>query len=185
MTHAPDETDEDPNAQPGDETRIVPFSAEVLNSPALEGRVALRKLASLPWIKEHGSSSLRKAERGGAGVKKQLAHERVAHEFGWGYEAEFATRVLYGRIQSEGDCPAITETFWHFDRLQALNVFPEDVFEAKYLHVDVGKPTARQGTGIIVRQTSAPWVPRGHLLFAFIALFNPTTGDFEPAQNPF
>ncbi len=185
---APDtenDDDERSDVQPGDETRIVPFSAAVLNSPALAGRIALRQAHYRDWIREHGSSCLRKAERNGAGFKKQLAHERVAHEFGWTYEAQFATRVLYGRLQSEEDSPPVTETFWHVDRLRVLNIFPEDIYEAKYIHVDVGKPTARQGAGIILRQTSAPWVPRGHLVFAFIALFNDKTGDFEAAQNPF
>ncbi len=185
MSHAPEPEEEPADSQPGDETRIVPLSPEVLASPALAGRIALRKMPFREWIREHGSSTLRKGERNGAGIKKLLSHERVAHEFGWTFEVEFATRLLYGRLLDEGDCPPITETFWFVDRMRVMNVFPEDVYEAKYIHIDVGKPTARQGAGIILRQTSAPWVPRGHLVFALIASFNPATGDFEDAQNPF
>ena len=43
---------------------------------------------------------------------------------------------------------------------------------------------AQEGVGMILRETSALWVPKGHLIFAIIAEFNPSTQTWQAAENP-
>jgi hypothetical protein len=37
---------------------------------------------------------------------------------------------------------------------------------------------------MICRQTSAPWIPGGHIVFAIVATFDPKTKTWNHAANP-
>ncbi|HMU80404.1 MAG TPA: HAD hydrolase family protein [Microthrixaceae bacterium] len=64
-------------------------------------------------------------------------------------------------------------------------LFPEDRFETAYLQVEPEHGKRREGIGIVVRETSASWLPPGHLVFALVAEFKKRKGLWLPAQNPF
>lgn len=164
------------------ETRIVPLSAEARNSPALQKRIKIRTMTAEEFIEHHGSGTLRKCARIGFAWKKQYLEERIAYEFGYEFRCLPRTRVTFNDPISEGDESAITETAWHIERYMTLSVFPEDAFEAKYLTVDI-EGVRSEGVGMVVRTTSAPFIPDGNLVFSIIT--HCITGGWTPARNPF
>lgn len=165
------------------ETKIVPISDVVLFSRALDGRVALRRMSADEWVDRYASGTLRKNKRVGMSWRPQYLEERTAFEFGWTFWCVQRSRVTFGDAITEQDNHAVTEAGWHIDRYIALSVFPEDRFEAKYVQVeqDGGR---REGIGIVVRQTSAPWVPEGYIVFAIVAEYRPRKQRWKRAQNP-
>lgn len=158
-----------------------PF-ASILGS--MLNRMQLRFMSADEWINEHASGTLRKNKRLGFAWNDQYVHERVAYEFGWCFEAVPASRVMWGRPYTEGDCHAITEAGWHIERYLQLKLFPEDYYEAKYLQVEYPDGSTKEGIGIVVRQTSAKWVGQGKLVFAIVAEYNKEDGSWT-ATNPF
>ncbi len=154
-------------------TRIVPISAEVLGSPALARRLAVRQLSVDAWIDAHASGTLRKNKRLGCTFLEQYRHERAAFEFGWPFECYPRSRVMYGDAYTMGDCKPITEAGWHLDRLITLWPFPEDLWDVKYVAITDGHGTTeREGIGAVLRQTSAEWVPAGFLVAGIVAEYD-------------
>lgn len=167
------------------ETEVVSISGAVLESPALAERLYIREMSADEFIEEKGSGTLRKNKRIGFAWRSQYLHERVCYEFGYKFEILPRTQVVCNDAITDGDCKPLTEAGWHIERYLALNVFPEDYFETKYMLVEGRNGKRKEGVGIIVRQTSAPWIPKGHIVFAIIAEHSKTLGDFRPAENPF
>ena len=167
------------------ETEVVPISQGVLDSPALSERLYIREMSADEFIEEKGSGTLRKNKRIGFAWRSQYLHERVCYEFGYGFEILPRTQVVCNDAITDGDCKPLTEAGWHIERYMSLNVFPEDYFEAKYLLVENRDGSRKEGVGIIVRQTSAPWVPKGHIVFAIVAEHSKTLRNFRDARNPF
>lgn len=164
-------------------TEIVPLSTEIQACKALAKRVSIRTMDGDAWIEKHGSGTLRKNKRIGMSYRDQYLKERVAYEFGYGFEILPRTRVEWGVAITEGDCHAVTEAGWHIERYLEMSIFPEDYFECKHISVstEMGK---RSGIGIICRQTSAPWIPAGYRVFAIVAQVD-KTDHYLPAVNPF
>lgn len=154
---------------------------------SLARRVHRRLMSDEEFIKQHASGTLRKNKSIGFSWRKQYLHERIAYEFGWAFEIIPKSRVQFGDPITEGDCQPVTEAGWHIERYLDFSIFDEDYFEAKYLTVDYegNHKTKREGVGIIVRKTSAPFVPVGHIVFAIVAEFDPIKNQFLPAVNPF
>lgn len=167
------------------ETVIVPVSQDVIDSPALAERLYIREMPADEWIEEKGSGTLRKNKRIGFAWKSQYLHERVAYEFGYCFEALPKTQVTFNDPITDADCKPLTEAGWHIERYMSLKVFPEDRFETKYIQVEDRDGSRREGVGILVKQTSAPWVPRGYLVFAIVAEHSKTLKNFRDARNPF
>lgn len=147
-------------------------------------RIAVRMMSESEFIETHASGTLRKNKRLGFTSRSQYLHERAAFEFGYAFECTARNRVTFGDPFTEGDCKPLTEAGWHIDRYLTMSIFPEDYFEPKYIIVEDSDGSRREGVGIIVRQTSAPWVPSGFLVFAIIAEFNKAKGEWLPAVNP-
>jgi hypothetical protein len=166
------------------ETRVVPMHPELAACGAMARRVGVRTMSDEAFVEHHASGTLRKNKRIGMAWREQYLSERTAYEFGWCFECLPRSRVTFGDAYTEGDEHAITEAGWHIERYLELAVFPEDQFEAKYLNVEYKDGVVREGIGIIVRQTSAPWVPGGHLVFAIVAEYDPAARGFKPAENP-
>ena len=167
------------------ETEKVPVSRDVRRSPALKRRLAVRLIDAETFIENHASGTLRKNKRIGMAWNAQYLEERVVYEFGWEFECQPRSRVTFGDAYSEQDAHAVTEAGWHIERYKELWPFPEDYFEAKYVNVEYGDGRRREGIGIIVRQTSAPFIPKGHLVFAIVAEFDPLAKRWRDAKNPF
>jgi hypothetical protein len=166
------------------ETQIVPVDERVIASPALARRLALRTLDADGFVERHASGTLRKNKRLGMVWREQYLEERIAYEFGWEFQCLPRSRVTFGDAFTEGDNHALTEAGWHIERYLELSVFPEDQLETKYVNVEYKDGTTREGVGLIVRQTSAGWVPTGHIVFAIVAAYDPVKQVWHPAQNP-
>lgn len=164
--------------------KFVSPLAEEMNNPsspyALRSRA--RFMSNQEFIENHGSGTLRKNSRLGFDHKKQMLHERTAFDFGYGFECVHESHVNWGVPITEGDCHPITEAGWHIDRYQFM-AFPGDEFEAKYLKIHTLSGD-REGVGIIVRKTSAPYVPAGFVVFALIAEVDLKKHDYNEANNP-
>ena len=149
------------------------------------GKVAaVRDLSADAWVETYASGTLRHAKALGLRWKSQYIEERTAFEFGWEFMCVPASRVTFGDVKAEGDCHAITELVWHTRRMQALHPFDGDVFEPKYFYLTEEGDVTTEGVGIWVKVTSAPWVPEGHMVFAFTAVYDKKTKDFLEPVNP-
>jgi hypothetical protein len=166
------------------ETKIVPIDSAVASCPPLGRLVAVRSMDADAFVEKHASGTLRKNKRIGMVWREQYLHERAAYEFGWAFECLPRSRVTFGDAYTEGDVKALTEAGWHIERYLELSVFPEDQFEAKYINVEYKDGAKREGVGIIVRQTSATFVPSGHLVFAIVAEFDAGAKSWRDAINP-
>lgn len=179
------------------ETRSVPcsYSSKTLaRLPiGIRNRVKERFMSAEDWIEIHGSGTLRKNKRIGMAWQVQYRHERLAYEFGYGFESLPKTQVCYNDAISEGDCHPVTEAGWFIERYMTLSVFSEDCFEVKYLIVEERDGSRREGIGIIVKQTSFD-VPKGNIIFAIVAKYKKgkrkkngkrKPGRFLPCKNPF
>lgn len=166
------------------ETVKVPLNEQVRACPALERRVALRRMEADEFIDRHASGTLRKNKRLGMAWRAQYLAERTAYEFGWGFECLPRSRVTFGDAYTEGDERALTEAGWLCERHITLATFPEDRYEVKYLNVDYGDDRRKEGVGLILRETSAGFVPDGHIVFAVVAEFDPVRKAWSAAHNP-
>ena len=160
-------------------------TVKVKPSKAMEKskRWKIRSMTADQFIDNHASGTLRKNRRIGMTWKQHYLHERVAFEFGYGFEILPASRIIFGDARSEGDCAAITEAGWFCERHMALSVFPEDHYEVKYIEIETDGHR-REGIGMVLRATSAPWIPDGNVVFAIVTEYDPFTHDFKKATNP-
>lgn len=166
-------------------TEIVPLSInenDILNYPSFIRRIMLRKMSASEWIDAHASGTLRKNKSLNFAWMDQYLSERIAYEFGWGFEIIPASRVTCGVPYTEGDCHSITEAGWHIERYITLQFFDEDVYTAKYIQVEYPDGTKKEGIGIVVEKTSAEWIGNGKIVFAIIAEYK---SSWLPASNPF
>jgi hypothetical protein len=107
-------------------------------------------------------------------------------ESGWSGASSTYTSARHTFVDAytEGDVKALTEAGWHIERYIELSTFPEDHFETKYLNVEYKDGTTREGVGMVVRQTSAQFIPGGHLVFAIVAEFDAVKKIWHDAVNP-
>lgn len=166
------------------ETRVVPVDESVTASPALARLLAIRTMEAEAFIERHASGTLRKNRRLGMVWREQYLEERVAYEFGWEFQCLPRSRVTFGDAYTEGDTPSLTEAGWHIERYLELCPYPEDRFETKYINVEYKDGRTREGIGLIVRQTSAAWIPAGHLVFAIVTEYDPVKKHWHEARNP-
>lgn len=151
----------------------------------IKKRIEIRFLSENDWIERHASGTLRKNKRLGFTYRSQYLHERVAYEFGWTFNLVPTSRVLWGAPFTEGDCKPITEAGWFAERYINLCIFSEDYFEVKYINITNPDDTITEGVGLIVRQTSAPWIGTNNSLYCIIAEFDNKTKKWLDARNPF
>lgn len=164
-------------------TELIAIPKEVLDSPAFAARLAARQISIEEFIETRGSGTLRKNKAIGMNVTSHALHERIAYEFGYFFEACPERFVTWGEPRSEGDCKPLTEAGWHTQRYAEMCLFPGDEMSCKYIQVEIDGEK-REGVGIVIRQTSAPWVPKGHMVFCIIAEYNVKKGHFKNAINP-
>src|SRR5262249_23627742 len=155
----------------------------IRNCPPLQRRVALRLMSAEEFIEKHASGTLRKNKHLGMVWRAPYLQESTAYEFGWGFECLPRSRVSFGGAFTEGDCQPITEAGWLCERYISLAIFPEDRCEVKYINVDYGEEK-KEGIGLIVRDTSASFIPDGHIVFGIVAEFDPLRKKWKQARNP-
>jgi hypothetical protein len=160
------------------QTSIIPLSEEVKSSPALQRIVALRFLSEEEFIERHATGTLRRNKRLGFAWKSQYLEERIAFEFGWGFQCQPRSRVTFGDAITEGDCRQITESGWIMERYLLRRPFPEDRFQVKYIKYD-SHHQIHEGVGLILFETSAPFIPTGSVVYSIVAVYNPIKKDFD------
>ena len=165
------------------ETSRVEMSARERAMPA----GSIRCTSESEWIDAFASGSLQKSRHLGFAYRSLYLQERCAHDFGWTFRALPRTRVTFGDALMEGDCPPLTEACWFASRLIARNAFPDsDRYELKYIktyRTEITDSAEAEGVGVIVRTSSADWIPLGYLVFAIIAEWK--NGNWCDAENPF
>lgn len=160
-------------------------------SKGLQFQVKMRSTPLKNWLSDvelsdRLSGTLRKNARVGFRHSSQLEHEAICQVLGYGFESMPSTYVTFNDAISEGDCHALTEAGWHFDRMLSIHPFDEDHFELKYINVqDKNGKIERQGVGVILRETSIQWVRPGTLVFCILAEFDATKSEWKDCINPF
>lgn len=167
------------------ETQVVPMAKHVASAKIIAHLVQLRTLSAEDFIDRHASGTLRKNKKVGMKHRSQYLHERAAYEYGYGFECLPASRVTIGEAQTEGDCKPLTEVGWHCERFFERMLFPEDKAIIAYITVEEEGGKRREGVGLVMTHTSAPWVPHHHVVFAIIAEVDLKTHTYLPAVNPF
>ncbi len=165
------------------ETKIEgPSASSEENSP----RARVRALDAGSWILHHASGTLRKFYDLKASYRDHYLEERVAYEWGWGFQIVKKTHINVGEIISISDCRPMTEAGWHMERYIKLNPFPHsDILHPKNIIVDDEDGYQKQGVGLVLETTSAEWLPKGHAVFAIIAEYDPHRKEYKKAENPF
>lgn len=150
-------------------------------------RNEIRSMTNTEFIEDHASGTLRKNSLIGFRYDDQLTHERIAFEFGYGFESMPSSRITFNDAMTIGDCKPITEAGWFISRWIKIqsSIFPEDKFETKYIIVEDENGTRREGVGLICRQTSYPYVKNGHIIFAIISEWDNSKKEYKSAINPF
>ena len=164
------------------ETITNSLDHEVLYKNALK-RLAVRNLSESDWIETHGSGTLRKNKRIGFAYKTQYLKERVAHDLGNMWQTLPKTYVTFNDAISEADSHSVTEAGWYIERYMVSNI-RGDIVETKYIHVTFKDGSRMEGIGMVLRETSAMWIPLGHLAFAIVSEYDNLLGRWKDANNP-
>ena len=164
-------------------TEIVEVSQEAATMLPLR-IVSTRTCTDAEFIEAHGSGTLRDNKELGFVWKIQCLSERLAYVFGYGFQSYRADQVLYNDSISECDEKAYTLAGRWMKAYQAKSLFPEDYFEMKYLTLkDVKGHTTWEGIGIIVRQTSASFIPPSTLVIAKVCEYLSAQGKWAEPVN--
>jgi len=172
------------------ETKIVPLKVTDLSN-GLKFQHLMRSTPIKEWLNDQNlasrlSGTLRKNSRLGFKYLSQLEHEAICQVLGYGFESMQSSYITFNDPVTEGDCHALTEVGWHFDRLLHIHPFDEDRFELKYINIqDINGNIERQGVGIIVRETSIQWIRSGTLVFSLLAEYNSKDKKWSECINPF
>lgn len=164
-------------------TEKVSISKEAVDS--LPARIIEnRSQGNAQWIEEHGSGTLRDNKGLDFVWSIQCLSERLAYTFGYGFSAHKSHLVTFNDTISECDEPAYTLAGRWTKRYLAKVLFPEDYFEVKYVIVKNEEGGREwEGIGLIVRQTSAQFIPDNTMVVAKIARFDPKVGKWDLAIN--
>lgn len=140
---------------------------------------AMRTLNQADWIAKHGSGTLQKSQRLGFDIYDKYLEERVKFEFGFGFEILPKSYLTVSDIKLVS-ASALTELGWHLERMIEIRPYESDWFLAKYIQLGTDD---RQGGCILLKETSASWIPKGMMVFAMVAPFK--DGKYQDAVNPF
>lgn len=150
------------------------------NDKALPAHILkMRTMEQDDWIAKHGSGTLQKSKRLGFDVYEKYLEERVKFEFGFGFEMLSKSYLTVSDIKLVS-ASALTELGWHLERMIEIRPYDTDWFLAKYIQLGTDD---RQGGCILLKETSANWIPKGMMVFAMVAPFK--DGNYQEAVNPF
>lgn len=131
-----------------------------------------RTISNSDFIELHGSGTLRDNKGLGFVWSIQCLSERLAYTFGYGFGAFKSHNVVFNDSISECDENAYTLSGRWFKAYQAKKLFSEDYFEIKYVIIkDDSDKKVWEGIGVIVRETSAGFIPDNTLVIARVCEF--------------
>lgn len=143
-----------------------------------------RIMTNSQFVELHGSGTLKDNKSLGFVWSIQCLSERLAYIFGYGFSAFKAHNVVFNDSISECDERAYTLAGRWFKAYQAKKLFEEDYFEIKYVIIkDDTDKKLWEGIGVIVRETSATFIPDNTLVIARVARFDPVKQEWEQPIN--
>ncbi len=154
-------------------------------SRALPERIVRARCQSnKDWVRAHGSGTLRDNMELGFVWSIQCLSERLAYTFGYGFCAHKAHLVAFNDSISECDERAYTLAGRWTKRYLAKSLFPEDYFELKYLMLfNEVNVCEWEGIGLVVRQTSATFIPANTMVVAKIARYDTSRHAWDAPVN--
>lgn len=142
-----------------------------------------RTISNDEWIEAHASGTLKDNKDMGFVWSIQCLSERLAYTFGYGFSAFKSHLVTFNKSISECDESAYTLAGRYSKHYIAKKLFDEDYFEAKYIIIkDEQGKKEWEGIGLIIRETSAKFIPSNTLVLAKVAQYIPKTG-WQPVIN--
>lgn len=145
----------------------------------------VRSKSADEWIRDHHGGTLLKAKALGYAWRDMYLEARTAHEWGWEFRIVPRSRVTFNDAYVESDVHELVEACWHQERFLALNRFPDsDLLQAKYMIIEREGQPKLEGVGMILRRTSAKWIPSGQIVYCIIAEFDPDSRAWKEARNP-
>jgi hypothetical protein len=150
--------------------------------PPTHPRRQIRDMSKDEFILKFGSGTLRKSLKLGFDIQEAYLNERSKFEFGAGFEIIQRSRVTYSDIKLISSA-SLTELGWHAERMIELRPFESDVFVCKQFEIEYANNIKKEGAGILIQETSAPWIPKGYMVFSVVAEIK--FGKYLPAINPF
>lgn len=163
------------------QTEIVPLK-ESLDLP--KHILAMRELSMEDFIQKYSSGTLRDSVEYDTGFINIYRHERICWEFGSGFECIPATNILFNTVIAEWDCSEYREALYFFKRMKVRRVFQEDQYEFKYIHITERDGKVREVAGIVVKQTTCTWIPKGHLIVAIVSVYDKAKETWSHVENP-
>lgn len=163
-------------------TKLVEMSEA---SNALPNRIIEpRLMKNGDFINEHGSGTLRDNKELGFVWSLQCLSERLAYTFGYGFSAFKAHLVMFNDSISECDEKAYTLAGRWFKAYNAKKLFSEDYFEVKYAAIyDESRVLQWEGIVVIVRETSANFIPQNTMVLAKVTEYQSSKGAWTPPVN--
>lgn len=163
---------------------MVPIDPALLACAPLAKIVGLRQMDAETFVEKHASGTLRKNKRIGMVWREQYLHERAAYELGWAFECLPRSRVTFGDAYTEGDVKALPKPAGTSSGTSRCRCSPRTTSRRSTSTSNTRTARRREGVGMVVRQTSAQFVPGGHLVFAIVAEFDPHKKLWHDAINP-
>ncbi len=145
-------------------------------------RRKIREMSQQDFIEHCGSGTLRKSYQLGFDIQEAYLQERAKFEFGEGFEIIQRSRVTYSDIKLVKS-QAMTELGWHAERMIMTKAFDSDQFVCKQFEIEYAEGRIKHGIGILVKESSAQWIPNGYMVFAIVA--ERMNGQYLNAINPF
>ena len=175
------------------QTNVVPVNKDLkkTSSPGLRLQVTMRetdlmKRLSMPVLSNRLSWTLKKNASIGMKHSNQLLQEALCQTLWRWFESLQTTYITFNDAITEWDTHALTEAWWHIDRLLSVHPFPEDVFETKYINIqDEHGNIIRQWVWVVVKETSVQWVRKWHMIFSILAEYDSHNKKRNSCQNPF
>lgn len=161
-------------------TKIVNSSPNDISQEHL--RYKIRHLSQDEFISQYGSGTLRKSAKLGFNIYETYLQERARFEFGQGFECVVRSRVTYSDIKLVPS-KSLTELGWHAERMIEMTPFASDTFLCKQFEVEYADNKVKEGAGILVWETSAPWIPQGYTILSIVSVRK--DGKYLDAINPF
>lgn len=140
-----------------------------------------RRMKNDEFLAKYASGTLRHGAALGFQHLDMLRYERLAFEFGRNWDTAPRSRVTWGRVNITSDTKVLTELVWDFRRLLAMSRFPEDRFEVAYISYTDRDGEVHKGAGVILRESSIPFIADGQVVFCIAAPEGPDgefTGEF-------
>ena len=152
--------------------------------PQFKELLGLRFVPDDVFIAQYGSDYLKHAKATGIGCRDLCLAERVRFVFGRPFECLPSTQVMKGRQIAIEGYDQVAEATSLINKLR-VHSFLGDTYDPCFLDASYRDGTKKLGFGVIVKETSAHFIPRGYVVFVIITEYDGTDHSWKPVVNPF